>query len=248
MYDENAFLRNKAIFRPADRAWRSAVSPNLSRSYTHSTDLPGRLAANTLCETNPFSGLRTDASPPSDRVDYPDVDRGRRPGSDRMDSDSIARSSVAVWCEEASPRLHDRTAALARELSLPLVEAVTEADRVHYDLLLVVTEQRLELRETGRKKGRPLFVDFVGGAVGFRRRVAGSRRQPIARAIGLRGDPPTVLDATAGLGRDSFLLACLGCPVVAVERSPVLGALLGDGLTRAAGAPDDSHQALVRRI
>jgi 16S rRNA (guanine1516-N2)-methyltransferase len=40
----------------------------------------------------------------------------------------------------------------------------------------------------------------------------------------------------------------LGCPVVAVERSSVLGALLRDGLTRAGNAPDDRLQAIVRRI
>jgi 16S rRNA (guanine1516-N2)-methyltransferase len=51
--------------------------------------------------------------------------------------------------------------------------------------------------------------------------------------VGIRGDPPTVLDATTGLARDAFLLACLGCTVIAVERSAVLGRLIQDGLERA---------------
>ena len=48
---------------------------------------------------------------------------------------------------------------------------------------------------------------------------------------------PTVLDATAGLGRDSFVLATFGCDVQMVERSPVIAALLKDGLRRARQDP-----------
>ena len=53
-----------------------------------------------------------------------------------------------------------------------------------------------------------LRVDFVGGSVGHRLRFGGGRGQDLAKAMGLRsGKTPTVIDATAGLGRDSFLLA-----------------------------------------
>jgi 16S rRNA (guanine1516-N2)-methyltransferase len=46
-----------------------------------------------------------------------------------------------------------------------------------------------------------------------------------------------VLDATAGLGRDAFVLASLGASVTLVERNPVVAALLFDGLRRAAANP-----------
>lgn len=42
-----------------------------------------------------------------------------------------------------------------------------------------------------------------------------------------------MLDATAGLGRDGAVLAGLGCEVALLERSPVIAALLRDGLARA---------------
>ena len=42
-----------------------------------------------------------------------------------------------------------------------------------------------------------------------------------------------VLDVTAGLGRDAFVLATLGCNVLMLERSPVIYVLLRDGLMRA---------------
>ena len=62
-----------------------------------------------------------------------------------------------------------------------------------------------------------------------------SRREPLARALGAR--TRTVIDATAGLGQDAFLLACLGYRVTAIERAPVLAVLLRDGLARAAADP-----------
>jgi 16S rRNA (guanine1516-N2)-methyltransferase len=42
-----------------------------------------------------------------------------------------------------------------------------------------------------------------------------------------------LLDATAGLGRDAFVLAQLGCDVTLIERQPIVAALLADGLRRA---------------
>lgn len=44
---------------------------------------------------------------------------------------------------------------------------------------------------------------------------------------------PYILDATAGLGKDSYVFACLGCRVDMLERSPVVAALLQDGIERA---------------
>jgi 16S rRNA (guanine1516-N2)-methyltransferase len=46
----------------------------------------------------------------------------------------------------------------------------------------------------------------------------------------------TVIDATAGLGRDAALMTLAGCHVTALERSPIIAALLQDGLDRAGAA------------
>ncbi|RWS36666.1 16S rRNA (guanine(1516)-N(2))-methyltransferase, partial [Erwinia amylovora] len=43
---------------------------------------------------------------------------------------------------------------------------------------------------------------------------------------------PDVVDATAGLGRDAFVLAALGCRGRMLERKPGVAALLDDGLSR----------------
>ena len=85
--------------------------------------------------------------------------------------------------------------------------------------------------------------DFVGGAARHRREFGGGAGQPVARAIGLKGSQrPQVVDATAGLGRDAFVMASLGCRVTLVERSPVAAALVG-----ADGTPFDIRHRLVLR-
>ena len=80
-----------------------------------------------------------------------------------------------------------------------------------------------------------LVVDFVGGAVGHRFRSVEGRGQALAKAAGLTGSvTPEIVDATAGLGRDAFLLASLGARVTLIERSEKMHALLAEGLARAA--------------
>lgn len=99
---------------------------------------------------------------------------------------------------------------------------------------LQLTSEHLQLINKDEPKAGAVFVDFVGGAVGHRRRFGGGRGQPIAKAVGLKGGAnPDVVDATGGLGRDAFVLASLGCKVTLIERSPVVAALLEDGLNRA---------------
>mgnify|MGYP001584524454 CR=1 FL=1 len=79
-----------------------------------------------------------------------------------------------------------------------------------------------------------LRVDFVNGPVAHRLRFGGGRGQDLAKAMGLRsGKTPMIVDATAGLGRDSFLLASLGAKVIMIERSEKMHRLLADGMKRA---------------
>lgn len=91
----------------------------------------------------------------------------------------------------------------------------------------------------GNKPKTQVMVDFCSGAAAHRRRFGGGKGQDIAKAVGVSGAyQPTVVDATAGLGRDAFVLATLGCDVQAFERQPAVAALLEDGLKRAALDPE----------
>ena len=55
--------------------------------------------------------------------------------------------------------------------------------------------------------------------------------------------PPTAIDATAGLGEDSFVLAAAGFSVVMCERDPMIAALLADALDRARADERTAHIA-----
>lgn len=99
---------------------------------------------------------------------------------------------------------------------------------------LVLTAGRLELRKLDEPRLGGVYVDLAEGAASHRRKFGGGRGQSIAKAVGLKhGHNPSVVDGTAGLGRDAFVLASLGCTVTLCERHPVVHALLADGLRRA---------------
>jgi len=100
-------------------------------------------------------------------------------------------------------------------------------------MALVMTPTHLELRKLDEPKLGGIFVDFVSGAMAHRRKFGGGRGEAVAKAVGIKGCYlPDVVDATAGLGRDAFVLASSGCRVRMLERHPVVAALLDDGLQR----------------
>jgi len=112
---------------------------------------------------------------------------------------------------------------------------LTYRENTDSGLALVQHVSHLELRQLDEPKVGAVKVDFASDALTFRRLHGGGKKEAIARAIGLKGkDSLHVLDATAGLGRDAFVLASLGCVVDMIERSPVVAALLQDGIDRAA--------------
>ena len=95
-------------------------------------------------------------------------------------------------------------------------------------------QTRLELRKLDEPKLGAVYVDFVSGIMAHRRKFGGGRAEAVAKAVGVKGDElPSVIDATAGLGRDAFVLASVGCKVRLIERHPVVFLLLQDGLQRA---------------
>ncbi|WLI78039.1 16S rRNA (guanine(1516)-N(2))-methyltransferase RsmJ [Kosakonia sp. H02] len=100
-------------------------------------------------------------------------------------------------------------------------------------MALVLTPLHLELRKRDEPKLGGIFVDFVAGGMAHRRKFGGGRGEAVAKAVGIKGSYlPDVVDATAGLGRDAFVLASVGCRVRMLERNPVVAALLEDGLER----------------
>jgi len=111
----------------------------------------------------------------------------------------------------------------------PQVEQINDNDHI-----LEVCEDRLQLRFSDQPKVGSVAVDFTDGTSEYRRKSGGGKGQMIAKAVGIKqGILPIIVDATAGFGRDAFILASLGCRVHMLERSPVMALLLEDGLGRA---------------
>lgn len=67
-----------------------------------------------------------------------------------------------------------------------------------------------------------IFVDFTSGSVDYRRKTSG-KKQEILRAIGFEKNKNLkILDATAGLCKDSFIFATYGINVLAIEQNPLI--------------------------
>ena len=141
-------------------------------------------------------------------------------------SDLILTMPVLIRVEAMTAADHASAAQWAQELGLPLDGEA--------EFALQVGEDGLQLQELSYSAPGPLRVDFIEGALAHRRQFGGGSGQMIAKAVGIQpGVRPTILDATAGLGRDAFVLACLDCHVQMIERNPIVAALLADGLRRA---------------
>lgn len=139
-------------------------------------------------------------------------------------SEQPAGSRIRV--EALASNGQEQAAQWAQRLGLPLQDADA-------DFALQVTEEGLQLQQLSDDAPGPVRVDFVEGAVAHRRLFGGGSGQMIAKAVGIQpGVRPRVLDATAGLGKDAFVLASLGCEMSLIERQPIIAALLEDGLLR----------------
>jgi 16S rRNA (guanine1516-N2)-methyltransferase len=147
------------------------------------------------------------------------------------------QSTIAITTTlDASADVIDKAKQTAQEWEL---EYQTHLDS---GLALIQKVEQLELRQLDEPKVGAVLVDFASDALTFRRLHGGGKKEAIAKAVGLKGQNNLkVLDATAGLGRDAFVLASLGCKVDMIERSPVVAALLADGLHRAKQDPNLSQ-------
>ena len=135
-------------------------------------------------------------------------------------------TSIAVVC--FSNMRQQQATTFCQLNDFPLLNKKNSQD----DLQLVFHDDLIELFDT--QLNTSISIDFLKGALAHRQQFGGGRGQAMAKAIGLKsGITPTVLDTTAGLAGDAFVLATLGCPITLIERSPVLFCLLENAVERA---------------
>lgn len=100
-------------------------------------------------------------------------------------------------------------------------------------LVFLVDADVLQLALVDDEGVLAISANFHTSSLSYRREKGGGRSEMIAKAVGLKGGKfPSVIDATAGLGVDAFVLASMGCRVTMLERVPAVSALLQDGLER----------------
>jgi len=113
------------------------------------------------------------------------------------------------------------------------VASEAEAEAAGLKLVMGRVGDHLSLWVPGGKE-TPLSVDFSHGKQGYRLDPERVRHERLVKALGKPKDERyRVVDATAGLGRDAALIAQAGFEVILIERSPLVHALLADGLSRA---------------
>ncbi len=125
-----------------------------------------------------------------------------------------------------------RAESLSEKLHIPLGE---EKEAQSEDcLFLRLSESGLSLNG----KGMEMRGDFHQMLPRLKKsRLNGEMLVKAARLKGL-DCTPVVLDATAGMGEDSLLLAAVGHEVYLFEKDPVIAALLEDALIRGAEIPE----------
>lgn len=137
---------------------------------------------------------------------------------------------------------------LSLELTIPLLPVATQSGVCSdYPLLLEVTGRDLLLRQSGRGSAGPVAVNFGAPDMRYRRR--GGQNELLGKAVGVgKKKPLRVLDATAGLGRDGFILADLDCEMTLCERHPVVAKMLSWGLSAASGDDDPWLRSVAARM
>ena len=152
---------------------------------------------------------------------------------------------------------------LARSLQIPLMSSDQELSAgVDFELLLSskglsLREQSIQQDAAQPKKPKnkennkikaDVRCDFIAGELRHRRLYGGGKNQMILKATGLNKHKPSIMDLTAGLGRDSYVLATAGAQVTMFERQPVVAALLADGLRRLRAGGDEQELAIAQRL
>ena len=76
-----------------------------------------------------------------------------------------------------------------------------------------------------------LKCSFIEGPILHRLKYGKGRGQNLSRAVGMKYNKNrNIIDATAGLGYDSFILASLGAKVTLIERSQKMHEILQNGI------------------
>lgn len=98
---------------------------------------------------------------------------------------------------------------------------------------LIIHVNNLELIHNDYLHLGSLKINFSSRKNIYRYKSLNKKNEILSKVIGIKKNYfPYVLDATAGLGQDGFILASLGCKVTLIERNPFIAIILDDAIRR----------------
>lgn len=137
--------------------------------------------------------------------------------------------NIAVWSESKND---SDSLKLADKLGIPLYIQETPPNPGALDWLYFYDEGELFLHSYKYPEFKPISINYLSKEF-TKRWKSFSRNDLLGKAIGIKKGIKTVLDATCGLGYDSFLLASMNeIEVFTCERNPIIAELVMNALLR----------------
>ena len=123
---------------------------------------------------------------------------------------------------------------------------IQEYNKSNEDFRIFKKDNIIFLQSIKRNDWLTFSINFSSN--NFIRRKNQANSQDIIKAIGIKGNliKPKVLDTTAGQGRDSFILASLGCNITLLERNKVIYLLLKNAIEKYSQEYDNNKSRLCK--
>lgn len=135
--------------------------------------------------------------------------------------------SLCVFAADSSSLPSAKEFSEHLKLKLFSFEDELEASQLTFPFVFKYKGAHGQIIQTGKGAPGPVTASFLQGKTNHRLKFGGGKGQMIAKAVGLnKGVYPSILDATAGLAQDAFVLASLGCQLTLIERSPIIAELV----------------------
>ncbi|MCC6277906.1 MAG: class I SAM-dependent methyltransferase [Oligoflexia bacterium] len=122
---------------------------------------------------------------------------------------------LAIHCQ--STELRDQAQNLGLKFGIPF----DQSGHLNADFVLTLTESGIELVDKKHPELSGLSISPNEGRLGYR-----LKQNDFDLLLRAMGTPGEVIDGTAGLGRDAFVLSHKGYRVSAIEQNPALALML----------------------
>jgi len=146
--------------------------------------------------------------------------------------------AIRSLCADAENRAEQ----ISQALGIALYRNPDLAERDGIKVWAEVDRNQIYLRLPFWPSRARLSIDFSTGKLGYRQAQVKQNSELLKKATGIQsGRAFKLLDATAGMGTDSVMLAALGFRVTALERQSLLAMMLREALQRASTEPDSAE-------